>query len=272
MALAFLNACGWRPASGGAGSFVYASALVGYYAPAACLAPVVVDGATYHYHAISDDGTQFEEGDGVWDAGTGTLTRADIRNSSSGGAIITFSAAPRVIMGGPLAGDMPGWKLISEGAVATPTSQIDITIPAGYRAFRLELNALKIDAADIQTAETRSLAVEVVDDGSTVFGPALLFGDWPLVFEDTGQVFEITISSQTDFFFDDDLVAFQSIKIFGLLYIDSVFEEVTSNDPTRIGGAAALVGPTSIRLSVVSSEATTENIIAGAYRLLGWSS
>lgn len=106
MALAFLNRCIWLATSGGSGSFVVASAVTGYQAPEDCLAPVVVDGATYRYFAQSSDLTQWEAGYGVYTTADDTLTRAVVLDSSNAGSIVTFSAAPSVFMGGTMANDI----------------------------------------------------------------------------------------------------------------------------------------------------------------------
>lgn len=87
---------------------MFTSAKPGFYAPADCLGPVVVDAASYHYLAVSDDGSEHEEGTGAWNVSTGTLTRGNRRNSSNAGGAVTFLAPPTVYMGGPVATDMSG--------------------------------------------------------------------------------------------------------------------------------------------------------------------
>jgi hypothetical protein len=105
MAQAFLNRCIWTAVGSGTGSFVVSAAAQNGYTPAGCLDPVVVNGATYHYFAFQ--GTDHEEGDGVYTTSTSTLTRAVIRNSSNGAAVVNFASPPTVIMGGPTSLDMP---------------------------------------------------------------------------------------------------------------------------------------------------------------------
>lgn len=147
MALAFLNRCGFRAASSGTGSFVVASALVGMYAPASCANPAVVDGASYRYFAESDDKTQHEEGYGVWDDGTSTLTRAVVLSSSNSNNAVNFSAAPKVFMGGPLAQDM-GWSLVSGGEILSPVQYLDLDLPTEFRLFKLFIDGFVINAED----------------------------------------------------------------------------------------------------------------------------
>jgi hypothetical protein len=107
MSLAFLNRCGFRATSTGTGSFVVASALTGMQTPAQATGPAVVNATTYRYFAQSDDLTQWEYGTGVYTTGDVTLTRATVYDNSSGGTTaLSFSAAPRVYMGAPLAYDM----------------------------------------------------------------------------------------------------------------------------------------------------------------------
>lgn len=176
MALAFLNACGFRAVSSGTGDFVVASALTGYYEPDDCASPVAVDGATYHYHAISDDGTQFLEGDGVWDEGTQTLTRGTLRNGSDGaGNNVTFSAAPRVFMGGPLAGDMH-WRVIADGSIGSASSELAIPIDlTGIQIIRIEgrdvegegIVSIAFDAYDDNPAELAGIIDFLYDEGES---------------------------------------------------------------------------------------------------------
>lgn len=106
--MSFLNRCAVRANAGGSGDFVLVNAIPGFYTPPLCLNPSVVDGAEYNYFAVSDDGTQHEEGIGVWNAALNTLYRGahTPRNSSNSGGYVTFSAAPIVYMGGPTAEDM----------------------------------------------------------------------------------------------------------------------------------------------------------------------
>lgn len=104
----FLNRCAVRANAGGTDDFVLENAIPGFYTPPLCLNPSVTDGAEYNYFAVSDDGTQHEEGSGVWEVGSSQLFRTTILNSSNGGAKVTFSAAPVVYMGGPAANDMGG--------------------------------------------------------------------------------------------------------------------------------------------------------------------
>lgn len=104
----FLNRCSFAPTAGGTADFVVSSAAAGAYTPAQCTNPTVLDGATYHYFAVTSDNSQHEEGDGVYTAATATLTRATIRNSSNSGSKVNFSVAPTVTMGGPIATDIGG--------------------------------------------------------------------------------------------------------------------------------------------------------------------
>lgn len=118
MALKFLNRCGFRATSSGNGSFVVASALTGMQVPEDAASPAVVDGATYRYFAESDDKTQWEIGTGVYTTSDDTLTRAAITDNSSGGtSALSFSAAPQVFMGGPLANEIAffGEEILTTG-------------------------------------------------------------------------------------------------------------------------------------------------------------
>jgi hypothetical protein len=149
MALAFLNRCGFRATSTGTGSFVVASALTGMQTPAQAAGPAAVNAATYRYFAQSDDLTQWEYGTGVYTTGDVTLTRATVYdNSSAGTTPLSFSAAPRVYMGGPLAQDghnipeLLGFVNFGDNPSDTFDVAIDIT---KYEAFVLYSNYLLVD-------------------------------------------------------------------------------------------------------------------------------
>jgi len=137
MAQAFLNNCGWYSAAGGTADFVYSSEATYMYSPANCLAPAVITGATYHYLAFN--GAEHEEGTGVWTVATSTLTRATIRNSSTG-AKIDFTDPPQIIMGGPVAAD----------EIAGPATSTDNAIPRwdGTTGWVLQDSGVIIDDSD----------------------------------------------------------------------------------------------------------------------------
>ena len=100
----FLNRCVWISEAGGLSDFVVAGAAKGGYTPEQCLDPVVINGETYHYSATQ--GADHEEGDGFYTISANTLTRAIIRNSSTGGNLINFGYPPIIRMGGPTASDI----------------------------------------------------------------------------------------------------------------------------------------------------------------------
>lgn len=105
--MAFLNRCIWTAANTSNSAFVVSAAAQNGYTPARCANPSVVNGATYHYFAVDAAGNH-QEGDGTYDTATSTLTNTSIRDSSNGGAAVTFTTPPIVTMGGPVATDMLG--------------------------------------------------------------------------------------------------------------------------------------------------------------------
>lgn len=139
MALAFLNRCVWRATSTGTGSFVVASAITGYKVPESCAGPAVSDGSIYFYFAQSDDKTQWEIGHGVYTVATDTLTRATILDSTNAAAVVNFSAAPSVFMGGTLAND---WMFSTVALNAEPINIFAGTNTSGDGA------ALNLTAGD----------------------------------------------------------------------------------------------------------------------------
>ena len=161
MALGFLNRCGFRATSTGTGSFVVASALTGMQTPAQAAGPAVVNANTYRYFAQSDDNTQWEYGYGVYTTGDVTLTRATILDNSSGGTTaLSFSAAPKVFMGGPLAQDMP--LLLADTTFSAVTS-FSFDLPLTYRYFELEIIEL------IPSGAEESLMFAFSDDGGSTY-------------------------------------------------------------------------------------------------------
>ncbi len=120
MALEFTNRVGFVAASSGTGSFVVNSTLTGLAEPTDAI-PTMVDGGTYNYFAQSSDLSQWCYGTGVWTTGTSTLTRND-ENSVNGTTPYSFSAAPNVIIGGPLAQNQMTPQAVT--ATVTPSATI----------------------------------------------------------------------------------------------------------------------------------------------------
>jgi|SRR5581483_1407597 len=94
MASSLIDVCRFNPTAGGTTDWTYSSAVQGYQSPSAAGA---VNGATYSYRAESADLTQWEVGTGVYNSGTGVLTRAAVLFNSSGTTSkINFSSTPQV--------------------------------------------------------------------------------------------------------------------------------------------------------------------------------
>src|SRR5690349_4192463 len=91
---AFLDICRFLPTAGGTTDWTYAAVVQGYQSPAAAGA---INGNLYKYRAESSDLTQWEVGEGAYNASTGTLVRTTILFNSAGTtAKIAFAAAPQV--------------------------------------------------------------------------------------------------------------------------------------------------------------------------------
>lgn len=101
--MAFLDVCCFTPTAGGTTDWTYSAAVVGYQSPAKA---GIVNGSTYSYRAESGDLSQWEVGTGVYNTGTGVLTRAAVLFNSAGtgtasgqtgaGTKISFSTTPTV--------------------------------------------------------------------------------------------------------------------------------------------------------------------------------
>lgn len=100
----FLNACVWKPTSGGTGTWTVDAAVAPYNAPADCVDPAVEDGETYNYFAKL--GSDYERGTGVYTVSGTTFTRNVIESTNSDAAV-NFGAAPEVQMGAAFADDLP---------------------------------------------------------------------------------------------------------------------------------------------------------------------
>jgi len=99
----FLDVCRFNPTTGGTTDWTFSSAVNGYQSPSSA---GVVNSATYRYRAESADLTQWEIGTGVYNTGTGVLTRATVLYNSSAtgtgsgqsgaGTKINFTLTPQV--------------------------------------------------------------------------------------------------------------------------------------------------------------------------------
>jgi hypothetical protein len=95
---AFLDICRFLPTAGGTTDWTYAAVVQGYQSPAAAGAS---NGRLYKYRAESSDLTQWEVGEGAYNASTGSFARTTILFTSAGTtAKVSFSAAPQVAIVG----------------------------------------------------------------------------------------------------------------------------------------------------------------------------
>jgi len=113
-ATAFLDACGFNPASGGTGDFVVSAAITGYQTPASAGA---VNGTIYSYRAQSTDLSQWEVGFGAYTSGTTTLARTTVVASSTGSKV-NFTAPPSVYVTA-LSADLLNASLFTSGTMPT---------------------------------------------------------------------------------------------------------------------------------------------------------
>lgn len=146
--ISFVNDCVFRAVSSGLGDFVVSAAITGHVAPAAAVSPAMVGGGTFHYRAMSDDGSQVERGEGVWTAGSSTLSRATIFSSTNANAKVNFSAAPKVALVA-LAQDVVSgkWEVIGDTIVSSPVAEVRHTFgPSPYYSFRQVI--ISMTAAD----------------------------------------------------------------------------------------------------------------------------
>lgn len=137
MSSSFLDVCRFNPTAGGTTDWTFSSAVVGYQSPALAGA---LNGATFRYRAESADLAQWEVGTGVYNSGTGVLTRATVLYNSAGtgagsgqsgaGSKINFSAVPQVAIV-LLAEDCGPLKLSSATLQTGPLSPAGTTSASG---------------------------------------------------------------------------------------------------------------------------------------------
>lgn len=93
MTTSFYNRVMFTANFGGTADFTVGAAVTGYSTPATRSVP---NGVTVSYVAESTDKTQWETGSGIYTSASQTIARTTIRESSSAGAKVDFSAAPSV--------------------------------------------------------------------------------------------------------------------------------------------------------------------------------
>ncbi|MGY4159031.1 hypothetical protein ACVINW_004873 [Bradyrhizobium sp. USDA 4461] len=91
---AFLDACRFSPSTGGTADWLVAGPVGGYVTPTVAGA---VNGRAYKYRAESADLSQWELGEGTWNASTGVLSRTTVLLNSSGTTSkVNFTVSPQV--------------------------------------------------------------------------------------------------------------------------------------------------------------------------------
>lgn len=78
-------------------------------------------GSTVRYRAVNSDGSQWEDGEGVWTSATNTLTRVTVFASSNSGSLVNFTTSPISVLTVPTAKDfdVPDWAKSSDIASAS---------------------------------------------------------------------------------------------------------------------------------------------------------
>src|SRR6266436_2442685 len=129
----FVTSCRFLATSSGTVPFVVASAIAGHVTPENAN---VANGKTYHYWAQTPDGSQTEEGYGVYTIATHTLTRVTIDKNSDGTLVpINFIVAPEVDV---FPSTMPLESPSYTRTVLTSGSGT-YTTPVGCRAINIRL-------------------------------------------------------------------------------------------------------------------------------------
>ena len=174
--MALLNRCGFRAQSSGSGHFVVGAALPNFYLPAQAQNPSIVDGETYRYLAISDDGAEHEEANGTWVAASSTLQRTTIHSSSNAGNAVNFTAAPKIVFTDGAQDHKLGSDFISDlstsGTGDTVLKQLEPLItspsfsgPASRFLFGDDEVGLQVELAAIGTGNNPA-KIEIDADGN----------------------------------------------------------------------------------------------------------
>lgn len=261
----FLNACWFRAASGGTGTFTVSSAITGYMTPAQADA---VDGNSYRYRAESDDLSQWEIGTGTYTASGTTLTRTVLK-SSNANAAVNFSAAPKVAITS-FAQDMVPVVLARYDFGTTPAPSITFPYDVGrFHTIELLARGLRVDVADFVESDTiEGLRFVVFDDAENELVTINLNG---IMYADlfSGQVNEfapvagrIAVTSQGR----SVEVALPELR--REYYLDGTFVETDSAS----GGSAEDLPSVYSDLEIVCEPNFTAPIdfVAGTITIIGW--
>lgn len=142
----FLDVCRFTPTAGSTTDWTYSSPVTGYQSPTAA---GVVNGSTYRYRAESLDLSQWEVGTGIYNTGTGVLTRTTVLYNSAGtgtgsgqtgaGTKINFSIAPQVAIVALAEDLVGGWSNLYASAKSATypvvTSDSGGTLNPGSNSF-----------------------------------------------------------------------------------------------------------------------------------------
>lgn len=182
-----INGCWFTSGTSGTGDFTDASAVQGYLNLADAGA---VNGKTYSYRAENATRTEWEVGYGVYNSGTGKLTRTPLK-SSNGNAAVNFGTAPTVMITA-LSAD-----LLTPAAIGTTVQPYDASLFAGipYAAKSADYTAVLADA-------NTGIGHSGADDNARTFTiPANASVAFPvgtfLVFQNSANVVTIAITSDT---------------------------------------------------------------------------
>lgn len=185
-----LNVCWFTSGTSGTGDFTDGTALQGYLNLTNAGA---ANGKTYSYRAENATRTEWEVGYGVYNSGTGKLTRTPLK-SSNGDAAVNFGTAPTVMITA-LSAD-----LLTPAAIGTTVQAYDAALFAGIPFASKAANYTAV-LADANTGIGHSGA----DNNARTFTiPANSAVAFPvgtiLVFQNSANVVTIAITSDTMIF------------------------------------------------------------------------
>lgn len=157
---AYINRCAaYTQTSGTSDMVLDATAISGWRARSA-----LTNGATYNYSIRDNSGAAYEDGQGVWNSGTNTLTRATVFDSSNSDAKISLSGSSAFVIVGL--------------ALAIDTSAVALTLIAQTTQALMRTTGLGMssDGSSLVSAANYAAMVTALGFTTGTYTPQFYFG------------------------------------------------------------------------------------------------
>lgn len=200
MAIGLINDCCFQAASGGTGDFVVSGAITGFLAPADADA---VNGTEYTYRAEITDLSQWETGVGTWNAGSGTLERTTVENSSNSGSPVNFASSPRVWVSTGRSYQFPPEQIPGTKVLTSDGTDMTWEDAAGGSSWFSTYTEVTLDSGTPYDWDGSTYELRITTDGSGL-GQQINFTGTPL----TDTPYMVTVVNQAD---PGDIVTFSNV-------------------------------------------------------------